>query len=425
MQKHLLTAMAALCVVVAAAQPTAGLVSYWTMNGNLTSSGPTSINITNTNVTATTNAAGTINTAMAFNNPTGSVVSFGTVTPNASLNFTGDFSIDFAFYINSPYVHAMGFFDNGINSNASSAFGYGVWFWNPGGANRLVINCRNGAVQSNAAQSIPLATWVHATFVRASGTLKIYVNGVLNASGPEGTSTLGYTNVIPKLGTMTYLLQSPQEYNGLYGKMDELRIYNRALSDAEALQLATLPVKLSSFTAFRTGADISLQWKTQYEQNSSHFNIQRSTDGINFTSIGNIQAKGNASTASDYQFTDNTLKYITVNTAVFYRLEQVDKDGRKEYSSIITVKYSDSDALLTILQNPAVDALRLQVALKQPQQVQLQITAADGRTATIKQIPMQAGQTFTALHTGALAPGTYYITIIAAGEKQTLPFIKQ
>lgn len=420
MQKHLLTAMAALCFAVASAQPTAGLVAYWSFNGNFSDAGPNSINGTNAGATATTNAAGAVNTAMAFANPGSTVAQYATHPVNANVNFgtAQDFSVDLTFYMSSAMTHAFGLYDNNLNYG-----GYGVWLWNPGGFLQVEMNHKGGNVGTTNG-AIALNTWYHICCVRASGILKIYINGVLNNSAAEGSQTPVYS-FPARFGTMFFTAQTPPEYNGHNGKIDEMRIYNRALTAAEILTLGTLPVKLTSFTATKSGADVNLQWKTQYEQNSSHFNVQRSTDGINFTTIGKVQAKENTSTESDYRYTDNTLKNITINKAVFYRLQQVDKDGRSELSSTLAVKYENSDGLLTILQNPAINELRLQVALKQQQNVQLVITDAQGRAATAKQITMSAGQTFTALPTDRLATGTYYITVIAGTEKQTLPFVKQ
>lgn len=424
MKRILLFLGAALCLSYTIAQPTAGLVAYWPLNGNFTDNGPNNISVTNTSVTATTNAAGIINSAMSFNNPTSTVASYATITSNAAINFTGDFSIDFSFYINSPYVHGMGFFDNGINPNSANAYGYGVWFWNVG-FNQLAFNFRNGSVQSTAAANIQLATWTHATFVRAAGVLKIYINGVLNNSGAEGSTTIGYTGVIPKIGTMTYLFQTPQGYNGLHGKMDELRVYNRALTQAEITTLATLPIKLSSFTASKNNSDILLQWQTQYEQNSDHFNLQRSTDGANFINIGSIKAKGNSSLVTNYQFTDNTVKNLGGTPVVFYRLESVDLDGRREMSPVVNVKLNTVGNELVILENPVRNDLRLQFRSMTKENTIIMITDIAGRQVLTKQLQVNMGVVSTTIPVNMLQAGQYYITVVAGEDKQTLPFIKQ
>jgi hypothetical protein len=226
MQKHVLTAMAALCVVIATMgqAPTTGLKAYWPMNGNFSDVSGNAVNGTNTGATATTNNAGAVNNAMLFTNPTSTVSQYASHPVNSSLSFSGtqNFSISFAFYLNSPWVHAGGFYDNCLNYN-----GVGVWIWQEGAPTnyRLRINYRNGSLASTP---IPLATWKHVCCIRNNGTLSIYIDGVLNSTGPEGTNTPTYP-FPARFGTMFWEGQSPANYNPLHGKMDDMRIYNLSL----------------------------------------------------------------------------------------------------------------------------------------------------------------------------------------------------
>lgn len=429
----ILTALAVLCLgVISMAQPVAGQVFYLPMNGNLIDLGPNNISVTNTGVTATTNVAGIQNNAMYFANPsTTTVTNYATVASNVALNFTGDFSFSFAFYLSSPYLHNKGFFDNGINP-VSNGFGYGMWLWNANGYNSIVFSFRNGALQSTAAGNIQLGVWNHASFVRQAGTLKIYINGVLNTSGPEGTSTLGYNGHNIRIGTMNYVPYTPQQYNGLNGSMDELRAFNRAITNTEVTQLynawlvsQSLPVHLTAFNVSLINNNPILSWKTGFEQNSSHFTVQRSYDGVNFEAIANITAKGNSNTETAYNYTDNAV-FISANTkTVFYRLQQYDADGKSELSNILSVKYSNPKTFVfTILQNPVPAQLQLQLQLTATQQVLLQITDAQGRIIKQQKNNLSPGRQMVLMPVAELASGVYHITVITATEKQTQSFIK-
>jgi hypothetical protein len=428
MQKHLLTATAALCLALAtiAQAPTTGLVAYWPMNGNFSDLSSTGVSGTNFSATATTNNAGAVNTAMNFTNANADpllVNQYATLPINAALNFSGtqNFTVCFAFYTNPAYVHPGGLFDNNLNYG-----GYGIWWWNNGGY-RLQFNYRNNSIASNV---ITLGTWVHATAVRNNGTISIYLNGVLNNSTTEGTQTPSYPGG-SRFGTFYYSSYSPPHYNGHNGKLDEMRIYNRALTAAEITQTynawfnAALPVQLTSFTATKSNNTVLLNWQTQYEQNSSHFNVQRSSNGVNFTTIGSVQSAGTANAATDYSFTDNTIAALNGAKTIYYRLQQADKDGRTALSSIVTVKSETTDGLLTVMQNPAVNELRLQIAVKQQQQVQLVITNAQGQQVSTNQLTLQQGATYTALPIHQLAAGAYYVTVTTPAGKQTTSFIKQ
>jgi hypothetical protein len=70
----------------------------------------------------------------------------------------------------------------------------------------------------------------------------------------------------------------------------------------------TLPLTLLNFTASRNNNVISLTWQTSNEVNTSHFNIQRSADGLNFTNAGNVTAKGNSTLTNNYSFIDDAKK---------------------------------------------------------------------------------------------------------------------
>ena len=254
--------------------------------------------------------------------------------------------------------------------------------------------------------------------------MRIYINGVLNVTGAAGSSTPIY-NYVGKFGTMSFSGYSPAEYNGFNGKLDEFRIYNRVLTQAEITTLATLPIKLSSFTASKNNADILLQWQTVYEQNSDHFNMQRSTDGSNFSNIATVKAKGNSSVATNYQFTDNTVKNLGSAPVVFYRLESVDIDGRKNNSAIVSVKLNTDKKELVVLENPVRNDLRLQFTSATKGNATIIITDASGRQVLTNQMPVNMGTVSTVVPVNGLAAGMYYITIASGQDKQTRSFIKQ
>lgn len=95
---------------------------------------------------------------------------------------------------------------------------------------------------------------------------------------------------------------------------------------------APLPVVWGGFAGKRVNnSTVGLQWRTMQEQNASHYNIQRSEDGIRFRTIAMAMAQGTTSSVTDYSFED---KQATGNM-YYYRLEQVDLDGSSSFSSIV------------------------------------------------------------------------------------------
>lgn len=213
--------------------PSNGLVTYWPLDGNFNDSGSFGINGVNSSATSTNNVFVVANKAMNFSNLTSVVNQYATHTSNANLNFTQaqDFSIDYNVYFLGPYIHPGGIYDNGLNYG-----GYGMFFWAANGFLQIQFNFMNGSVGTTNG-ALNYNTWYHITAVRNSSLLKIYINGVLNVTGNVSTTTPNYTNVVPTFGGMFYNSYSPPRYNGLNGKIDEFRIYNRVLTDNEILSL--------------------------------------------------------------------------------------------------------------------------------------------------------------------------------------------
>lgn len=112
------------------------------------------------------------------------------------------------------------------------------------------------------------------------------------------------------------------------------------------------PVVLSSFDAQRSGlSSVTVNWKTEQEINSKGFEIQRSSDNINFEAVGFVSSKtANSSLAQFYSFIDNS---NNVKGTSFYRLKMIDLDNTFAFSSIRTVKGSGLQAEVNVFPNPA------------------------------------------------------------------------
>jgi hypothetical protein len=420
MKKILLSSMAALCLLTAKAQPTAGLMAYWRMDGNYIDAGPNFINGTNSGSTATTNNKSVANTAMAYANPGSPVVQFATHPINANLSFgiNQDFSIDFS-VLTSSQPHPGGIYDNNLNYG-----GPGIFMWNANGFQQINFNFKNGNIGSTNG-ALPLNTWRHVACVRAAGALKIYVNGVLNATGAPSTTAPVYS-FPARFGTMFFNSFAPPQYNGHNGKIDEFRIYNRALTAAEIIILHTvaLPIKLTSFTAVNNNNNIKLHWQTQYEQNSKHYIIERSTDGINFTDIEKVAAAGNSSAPLTYNYTDVLPAMLQTMPTVFYRLKAVDTDGQFLNSEIAAVHLNKKDIQLLIFPNPVKDVLQVQTNGLTGQAI-LSITDATGRQVYMRDILLEQGSNSMPIKISQFSNGIYYVKLSNGKDSFTKQFIKE
>lgn len=389
--------------MLAIAQPTnVGLVGYWPMDGNFNDAGPYAVHGTNGGATPTTNIASQANKAMQFLNPSANsttVVQWATIPVNSNFSFTGnqDFTIAFYTFVNSPFVHTGGLYDNNLNYG-----GPGIWFWN-NPTMRIQFNYKNASV--NSLGTFPMGQWVHIAAVRSAGTLKLYINGMLNNSGTEGALVPSY-GYPARLGTMFF--SSYPHYNGHNGKMDELRIYNRALTPIEIIKV--LPTQLTSFTAVNNNNNIKLQWQTQFEQNSKHYTIQRSTDGVNFTDIEKVNAAGNSAVPLTYNYTDVLPVTLQSTSTVFYRLQSVDLDGHFFNSEVVAVKLNKKDIQLLVFPNPAKDVLQVQTS-GITGQATLHITDAGGRQLYTRDILLQQGSNSIPVNISKFSNGIYYVRL--------------
>jgi hypothetical protein len=175
--------------------------------------------------------------------------------------------------------------------------------------------------------------------------------------------------------------------------------------------VAVAPVKLTSFTATTNCSTTTLLWQTAQEQNSKGFAIEQSTDGVNFNAIGFVASKGNGSTMQNYNYTTSALS----NSKVYFRLKQIDKDGRFEYSSVVSTIIKCAASVVNVYPNPVKDVLYLQ-GLGTNTSNNIYIINAQG--ATIKKYTNTSLQNF---NISTLAIGFYMINI----NGQCVKFVKE
>ncbi len=174
-----------------------------------------------------------------------------------------------------------------------------------------------------------------------------------------------------------------------------------------------LPVTFGAFTAEKkTGSQALLKWNTLTETNSSHFEIERSTNAVNFTSIDRVNASGNSSSPKEYAYTD--YKVLAGNN--YYRLKQVDKDGKFVYTPTRVLMFNViTQAPIRIFPNPASSY----IMVEWPSGASTEKTAInmmDMKGNLVKQWKMPSGMNVQSkLSVQGLPKGTYIIHII--GEK--------
>ena len=191
---------------------------------------------------------------------------------------------------------------------------------------------------------------------------------------------------------------------------------------------ALLPVTMLTLIGETQGKQNLLHWSTATEQNNTGFELQRSNDGYSFNKIGFVNSKainGNSSLKLNYDFTDIGFAASTN----YYRLKQIDKDGKFSYSNIVVLRDENAitAGLSTIYPNPVKNTLNVKVASLNNEKVTLQLTDLSGRLLQNKVTQVGNGETIVQLDVSHLSAGTYFVKIISGDGKQNTvgKFVKE
>ena len=166
---------------------------------------------------------------------------------------------------------------------------------------------------------------------------------------------------------------------------------------------------------------VILNWATASEENNKYFEVERSSNGAVFHKIGTVTGAGNSTATNHYQFIDKA----PLKGASYYRLKQVDIDGKFTYSSIRRVNIDSKGFNYRILQNPVNDELRLNFEMEKPATLRIDIRDVNGRLLIKREERFEAGLTTYGLSLGSLANGTYIVNVITANSNEAKIFVKQ
>ena len=175
-----------------------------------------------------------------------------------------------------------------------------------------------------------------------------------------------------------------------------------------------LPVELTAFTARSADKSIQLSWQTASETANAGFEVQRSTDGVNFQPLGFVNGQGDVTETSDYTFEDQN---ADTDTEYFYRLKQIDFDGTFSYSPIVTAQLIGQGLRATVFPNPAVGGM-VNFSVKTAFTGSLRMTAYNGAGQVILTAdkPVQAGSNSIELDMSGVASGLYFLKLEQDGE---------
>jgi len=196
--------------------------------------------------------------------------------------------------------------------------------------------------------------------------------------------------------------------------------YSVAVTNSAATQLTlysntvditVLPVRLISFNGSLINGNGVLNWRTAQEMNSSHFNILRSVDAVNFSKIGELKSIGYSNNIVSYNYTDASV--IKLNTPkVFYRLEEVDNDGRAQLSNVVSLDIPRQR--IAIYPNPASNFIYLDLPLEYLHNASVVVFNMNGKIALQQNV---ANNSHQQINITKLSQGIYKLVILQDGKK--------
>lgn len=229
----------------------------------------------------------------------------------------------------------------------------------------------------------------------ATGTGKALISGV---------TTNTYTLTSTDLGKFVSVRVTPN---------DGISTGTLRESSLTVIDEASLPVKLTAFTAKQVSAGIQLNWQTATEINSEYFALLRSTDGRNWQQISRQQAAGESSSTFHYSYIDRN----PASGRNFYRLKMVDRDGYTEFSDIVMAGTGPDRKGMSIYPVPAGSFIYAEAGNLAKDQVFI-ITDTDGKEVKRGRLTRPLEQ----INIDDLKSGVYYFK---TANNHAIRFVKQ
>lgn len=180
----------------------------------------------------------------------------------------------------------------------------------------------------------------------------------------------------------------------------------------------SLPVELISFNADFADEVVTLQWVTGTEINNHYFEIQRSYDGANWETIDKVYSKVTNSSETQYYVYSDKTRY-TEKMIIYYRLKQVDTDGKFECLPIAHVTTgSNNDMAVNVFPNPASDNIGVQIS-NLTKGATCEIVLTDMFGAIVHKNNVEGNFSLTNISSSEIPVGLYYV-IVRQGNTETV-----
>jgi hypothetical protein len=192
------------------------------------------------------------------------------------------------------------------------------------------------------------------------------------------------------------------------------------------LPSGTVPVMFTSFNVIKKDKDAELIWTVENENAiTNRYEIERSLDSRTFERIQTVLPSSGAGSSKSYVQTDWSFKDLKNTNSVFYRIKQIDTDGRYVYTDIRSLMISTNTPGITLYPNPTISNAKIEFTLEKEEKVVILITDASGKLVLKKNGVYQRGVNVVNIYTYLWAQGVYGIKIGLGKSVQMLKLVKK
>lgn len=243
--------------------------------------------------------------------------------------------------------------------------------------------------------------------VNATSLFGFSVAGGIHSHGPAGryrTLVGGPTNA---LDFSSGLLNLGNTLGTLFGFAFDNNGIGKAYSFETNLCLITLPVTIRNFSGRVNAGTVQLDWVSENESNINRYELERSTDGVNFNTMAIVFAQNGQ--RSTYAYPDaHPVKGVN-----YYRLKIIDDNSKTEFSKTISFHFGEKyTGVMTVAPNPAREFFRVSLSGITPGSYSLRLHNSAGQLVTIRSTNVvMDGQQETFPRTAAMRPGLYWLNL--------------
>jgi len=176
-----------------------------------------------------------------------------------------------------------------------------------------------------------------------------------------------------------------------------------------------LPVTLKNFLATLSSSNLTkLTWTTTMEINCKKYEIERSVDGRIFTLAGTVDGSGNTSIEHSYFFNDDI--GAVKNNTVYYRLKQLDFDGRASYSKVLSLRLKIIANSFTVSPNPFSSYVNINLDWNKNETANVKVLSMNGKELVSKNIQLIKGTNYVSVNELSPLPSGMYIIQVNSNE---------